>query len=157
MAGSFFDGCDNPKSRTPDQLLPHCKRISANVKRRFQRLTLTLFIVPKILPPAHEVFDFFARGGILLSGSFYSAVKFSLVRCARRREHGAGRPVQDKNGLEPARSDAFLPRRSASVIYRKRPVFHRGSPSLCSYNNSKISFLLQCPSECGKIYRDYQL
>ena len=33
MAGSFVFGCKNPHSLTPDQLPPHCKIISANVKR----------------------------------------------------------------------------------------------------------------------------
>jgi hypothetical protein len=34
MADSFYDGCNNPKSATPDQLLPHCKKISANAQHQ---------------------------------------------------------------------------------------------------------------------------
>ena len=32
MAGSFYDGCDNPKKTTPGQLLSYCKKISANTQ-----------------------------------------------------------------------------------------------------------------------------
>lgn len=32
MAGSFYDGCYNPKKRTPGQLLSYCKKISANTQ-----------------------------------------------------------------------------------------------------------------------------
>ena len=44
MAGSFYIGGFAPKSATPDQLLPYCKRISANVKHPSVSYT---FIVPK--------------------------------------------------------------------------------------------------------------
>ena len=44
MAGSFYVGGFAPKSTTPDQLLPYCKRISANVKHPSVSYT---FIVPK--------------------------------------------------------------------------------------------------------------
>jgi len=32
MAGSFYDGCYNPKRPTPGQLLSYCKKISANTQ-----------------------------------------------------------------------------------------------------------------------------
>lgn len=46
MAGCFHDGCVNPKSDAPDQLLSYCIKISANAQHWLVLLTYT-FIVPK--------------------------------------------------------------------------------------------------------------
>ena len=51
MAGSFYVGGFAPKCTTPDQLLPYCKRISANVKHPSVPYTYA-FIVPNA--PAYQ-------------------------------------------------------------------------------------------------------
>lgn len=52
MAGSFYVGGFAPKKPTPNQLLPYCKRISANVKHPSVSYTYAFYSTKKPLPIA---------------------------------------------------------------------------------------------------------
>ena len=75
MAGCFHDGCVNPKSAAPDQLLSYCIKISANVQHRLVLFTYT-FIVPKSDYRSNRLYMFYTIAR--QTGSYKRLCKYTI-------------------------------------------------------------------------------